>query len=82
MFDCSLGSTMGYTAAVLAQHRLTGMAVSVTNVTQLPNKWRCGAVPILGLLEALPKEGFEGSDLVVKSDNVDISGRTFQKMKS
>jgi len=34
MFDCSLGSTMGYTAAVLVQHKLTGLAVSITNVTQ------------------------------------------------
>lgn len=82
MFDCSLGSTMGYTAGVLAQHKLTGLAVSVTNVTQSPNNWRCGAVPILGLLEALPKEGFSRSDLVVKSDNVHMDGKVFQQMKS
>jgi len=68
---------MGYTAAVLAQHRLTGLAVTVTNVTHPPKLWRCGGVPILGLLEALPKEGFKSSDLVVKSDNVDTSGKTF-----
>lgn len=81
-FDCSLASTMGYTAAALIQHKLTGLAVSVTNVTQAPNKWRCGAVPILSMLDALPKEGFEVSALVVKSDNVEISGKPFQEMKS
>ena len=32
-FDCSLASTMGYTAAVLAAHKLTGMVVTVKNVT-------------------------------------------------
>lgn len=73
---------MGYTAAALVQHKLTGLVVSVTNVTQPPSMWRCGAVPILGLLEALPKEGYESSALVVKSDNVDIQGKTFQEMKS
>ena len=34
------------------------------------------------MLDALPKEGFEKSTLVVKSDNVDTSGKTFEKMKS
>lgn len=82
MFDCSLASTMGYTAAVLAQHKLTGLVVCVTNVTQPPKIWRCGGVPLLGLLEALPKEGFVRSALVVKSDIVNINGRPFQAMKS
>jgi pyrophosphate--fructose-6-phosphate 1-phosphotransferase len=82
MFDCSLGSTMGYTAAVLVQHGLTGLAVSVTNVTQPAKMWRCGAVPILGMLDSLPKQGFLTSALKVKSDNVEIGGRTFQDMKS
>ena len=77
MFDCSLGSTMGYTAAVLVQHKLTGLAVSVTNVTQPAKLWRCGAVAILGMLDSLPKEGFATSALKVKSDNVDIDGKTF-----
>lgn len=57
-FDCSLGSTMGFTAAVLIQHKLTGLAVSVTNVTSQSKNWRVGAVPILSMLHALPKEGF------------------------
>ena len=32
------------------------------------------------MLDALPKEGFEKSTLVVKSDNVDTSGKTFEKI--
>lgn len=68
---------MGFTAAVLTQHNLTGLAVSVTNVTCPPKKWRVGAVPILSMLHALPKDGFKLTDLVVKSDQVDINGKTF-----
>jgi hypothetical protein len=68
---------MGYTAAVLAQHKLTGLVVSVTNVTQIPSMWRCAGIPILALLDALPREGFQTSDLIVKSADVDINGKTF-----
>ena len=34
MFDCSLGSTSGFAAAVLMNHGLTGTAVSVRQCTQ------------------------------------------------
>jgi hypothetical protein len=68
---------MGYTAGVLSRYNLTGLAITVQNVTSDPTNWRCGAVPILGLLEALPKEGFLKSDLVVKSENVNCNGTAF-----
>ncbi len=66
-FDCSLASTMGYTAGVLIQHRLTGLAVSVTHVTLPTKKWRCCGVPILGMISDQPKSTLM---LGVKSDNV------------
>lgn len=77
MFDCSLATTMGYTAAVLTEHKLTGLCVAVNNVTQPVENWRCGGVPILSMLDAIPTEGFKSTDLVVKSDNVDINGKAF-----
>jgi 6-phosphofructokinase len=73
-FDCSLASTMGYTAGVLIQHRLTGLAVSVTHVTLPTKKWRCCGVPILGMISDQPKSTLM---LGVKSDNVDTSGSPF-----
>ena len=82
LFDCSLGSTMGYAAGVLCQHRITGVAVNVSNVTSHPSQWRCGGVPILGLLDAQPKQGFLKSSLVVKSEMVNTNGAAFQQMKS
>jgi hypothetical protein len=39
--------------------------------------WRCAGIPILALLDALPREGFQTSDLIVKSADVDINGKTF-----
>ena len=69
---------MGYTAGVLCQHKLTGMAVNVNNVTSDPSQWRCGGVPIINMLDAQPKEGFTRSSLVVKSEMVDLNGQAFQ----
>merc|ERR1711998_222504 len=82
LFDCSLGSTMGYAAAALVQHRLTGLVVTVNNVTHPPSEWRCGGVPILGLLDDKPREGSNKSELNVPCDFVDLTGKTFQDMKS
>jgi hypothetical protein len=39
-------------------------------------------VPILGLLDAQPKQGFLKSSLVVKSEMVNTNGAAFQQMKS
>lgn len=77
MFDCSLASTMGYTAAALIQHKLTGMVVTVDNVTASAGDWRCGGVPIIGLMDVIPREGFRKTDLVVPSENVEMKAKTF-----
>jgi 6-phosphofructokinase len=76
-FDCSLASTMGFTAGILINNRLTGLCVSIKNLTQDPSLWRCGAVPILSLLEHYPKQGFKADDLIVKSDNVHHNSKAF-----
>lgn len=77
MFDCSLASTMGFTAAILIDHNLTGLCVAINNLTKDPKSWRCGAVPILSLLDHYPKQGFNNDDLIVKSDNVHSHSRAF-----
>jgi 6-phosphofructokinase len=58
IFDCSLGSTLGFSAASLLEFGLTGIAVSVKDVTKSPNLWRVGAVPLLALLRSQPKVGY------------------------
>ena len=82
MFDCSLGSTTGFAAAVLIEQGLTGMAVSVRQCTQAASKWRVGGVPILALVKAHPKSGFKRSDLVVRSEDLSLESVQFQSLKS
>ena len=67
LFDCSLGSTLGFGACALAEGGLTGMAVSVKEITQPPSEWRIGGVPIMALLKSQPKSGYRRHELVVPS---------------
>ncbi len=72
MFDCSLGSTSGFAAAVLVERGITGSAVSVRQCTQPVSQWRVGSVPILALLRSHPKQGFKRTDLVVRSEDLKL----------
>jgi diphosphate--fructose-6-phosphate 1-phosphotransferase len=80
-FDCSLASTMGFTAGCLIEAGLTGMAVSVNNVTKPSSDWRVGGVPLLAMLSLYPKQGFNTNELVIRSEDVSLTGSAFQKMK-
>lgn len=81
-FDCSLGSSYGFTAGVLIENGLTGYCVTAHQITAPAKKWRVGGVPLLSLLRSQPKSGFKRSDLVVPSDEVDLSGEAYQRMKA
>lgn len=61
---------------------LTGVAVSIRQITQPYDQWRIGAVPLLALLRSHPRTGFKRTDLVVRSEDVDLTKTPFQKMKS
>lgn len=52
LFDCSLGSTMGFGAATLVEAGLTGVAVTVKEITNKAAEWRVGGVPILALFRS------------------------------
>lgn len=39
-------------------------------------------MPLLSLIRSQPKSGFARSDLVVASDEVDLSGEIYQRMKA
>jgi diphosphate--fructose-6-phosphate 1-phosphotransferase len=80
-FDCSLGSTCGFAAGVLIERNLTGLTVAVRQVTQPVKKWRIGAVPILAMIHSHPKEGFQRSALVVRSEDVRLDARPFQALR-
>lgn len=82
LFDCSLGSTMGFGAAALLEGGLTGVAVTVKELTSPPTKWRVGGVPLLALLSSQPKSGYQRHELVVPSQEVSLSDRPYQLLKA
>ena len=82
LFDCSLASTMGFGAACLIEGGLTGVAVSVKELTNSPQEWRVGGVPILALLRSQPKAGFRRHELVVPSQEVGLSDLPYQVLKA
>lgn len=57
-YDCNLGSTLGFSAAVLLDAGVNAATVAVKDVTKPPSQWRIGAVPILAMLQSQPKTGF------------------------
>jgi len=81
-FDTQLGSTYGFAAGVLIEHGLTGLATSVSGVTGPANSWRVGGVPIMALLSSNPKSGYKKTNLVVRSEGVDLQGKPFQQLKA
>lgn len=81
-FDCSLGSTLGFSGAVLLDGGCTGLAVSVKDLTNKPEYWRVGGVPILTLLRSQPKTGYRRHELVVPSQEIALNDLPYQVLKA
>ena len=58
------------------------MVVTAQNVTSDPSNWRVGGIPLLSLLRSQPKSGYKRSELVVPSEEVDLSGQVYQRVKA
>lgn len=82
LFDCSLGSTMGFAAACLLEGGVTGHAVSVKELVNKPEGWRAGGVPIVALLRSQPKAGYQRHELVVPSQEVGLADTPYQVLKA
>jgi len=82
LFDSSLGSTYGFTAGVLIEGGFTGISAAVRQVTGSPDSWRVGGIPLLALMRSEPKTGYTATDLVVPSEDVDLQGEPYQRMKA
>ena len=82
LFDCSLGSTLGFGAAALLELGLTALAVCVKELTNGPAEWRVGGVPILALLRSQPKAGYKRHELVVPSQEVGLTDTPYQVLKA
>ena len=64
------------------ENGLTAMSVTVQQITTTSNKWRVGGVPLMSLVRSQPKSGFNRSDLVVESQEVNINDEMYQRMKA
>jgi hypothetical protein len=64
------------------ENGLTAMSVTVQQITTTSDKWRVGGVPLMSLVRSQPKSGFNRSDLVVESQEVNINDEMYQRMKA
>ena len=76
-FDCSLASTYGFTAGVLIENGLTSMCVTAQLINEPASRWRVGGVPLLAMVRSQPKSGYQRTDLVVPSEEVDLNGEPY-----
>jgi hypothetical protein len=58
------------------------MCVTANQITNTPDKWRVGGVPLLSLVRSQPKSGYSRATLVVPSEEVDLNGEAYQSMKA
>jgi pyrophosphate--fructose-6-phosphate 1-phosphotransferase len=74
LFDCALGTTLGYTAGLLIKEGLTGYAATVSEVCKPQTKWSVGGVPLCALARPTP----EGK-VMIQPNLVDLNGETFRE---
>lgn len=80
--DCSLGTTLGFGAAVLIRNGLSGYTMSVKDLTKDPSGWRVGGVPLMALLRSQPAAGFERHQLIVNAQKVQLTDAPYQAVKA
>jgi len=81
-FDCCLGSTLGFAAGVALDNGVNCSAIAVKDLTKHPSEWRVGTVPVLSMLRSHPKVGYKRQQLVVPSQEVELTDLPYQVFKS
>jgi hypothetical protein len=56
--------------------------VTAQLINEPATKWRIGGVPLLSMVRSQPKSGYHRADLVVPSEEVDLNGEPYQRMKA
>lgn len=56
--------------------------MSVKELTNSPDQWRVGGVPILALLRSQPKSGYKRNELVVPSQEILLTDTPYQVLKA
>jgi len=82
VFDSTLATTYGFTAAVLIQHGLTGYCVTARSLSGPYEKWKCAGIPLLSMCSVKGKSQYGENKPVIASSNVDLNGKAFLNLKS
>lgn len=82
VFDCSLASTYGATAAALIAAGVTGYMTTARGLSGAVDQWRVGAIPITSILKIKAKSQYGRNKVLVPSAEVDLKAPAFQKYLS
>jgi pyrophosphate--fructose-6-phosphate 1-phosphotransferase len=77
-FDANYTYALGYNAAMLALNGLTGYLSSVRNLTESPDKWKCGGIPLTMMMNIEKRHGKDKA--VIKKALVDLDGEPFKAL--
>lgn len=79
-FDADYTYALGYNAAMLINSGLTGYMSSVRNLTDAPENWACGGIPITMMMNMERRNG--EMKPVIQKALVDLKGRPYLKFAS
>ncbi|CAG9324391.1 unnamed protein product [Blepharisma stoltei] len=82
VFDCSLATTYGATAAALISAGVTGYMTTARGLSGPVEHWRLGAIPISAMVRLKGKSQYGRNRVLVPSAEVDLHGGAFQKLLS
>lgn len=77
-FDANYTYALGYNAAVLALNKCSGYLSSVKNLTQKPELWECGGIPLTMMMNIERRKGKEKP--VIKKALVELKGEPFKQL--
>ena len=78
-FDANYCYALGYNAAALALHGLTGYLSSIKGLTKPSTQWQAGGVPLTMMMNVERRKGKEKP--VIQKALVDLSGAPFKALE-
>lgn len=74
-FDCNYCYSLGYTAALLAAHKITGYMCCIKGLTQNPVDWKILGIPLTSLMHVERRKGKQKP--VIAKALVDMNSKSF-----
>ena len=80
-FDCQLGTSYGFTAGVLIENDLTGYSVTARGLTNHPNQWHLGGIPLINFVKVKGKSAYGINMPCIPSFDVKLSLNSFREFQ-